>query len=159
MTLLTVVQDVCAAVGVERPASVFVGINTNRTQQELLAVANETAQLIAYDTREWRQLHASIAIDGDGVATSFPLPANYKRLLLTSDVWRTTSSQIPMRFIPDHNEWLQRRLANYADSRGEWLLSGNNIWIAPILAPAQRVVFICLDKIALCQPAVSATRS
>jgi DNA-binding IclR family transcriptional regulator len=53
MTLLSVVKDVCAVVGVLVPTSVFSNITTNRTMQEMLALANEMAQRIAYDTRDW----------------------------------------------------------------------------------------------------------
>jgi len=54
VTLLTVVQDVCAAVGVAVPQSIFSGITGNRTMQEMLALANEMAQRIAYDTATGR---------------------------------------------------------------------------------------------------------
>ena len=30
---------------------------------------------------------------GDGVTTAFDLPANYKRMLLTSNVWRRQSTK------------------------------------------------------------------
>ena len=51
MTLLSVVRDVCAAVGVTLPQSVFSNITGNRTMQEMLSTANEMAQRIAYDQR------------------------------------------------------------------------------------------------------------
>ena len=44
MTLLSVVKDVCAVVGVTVPQSVFSNITGNRTMQEMLALANEMAQ-------------------------------------------------------------------------------------------------------------------
>ena len=53
MTLLTVVKDVCAAVGVTMPSSVFTNITGNRTMQEMVSLANEMAQRIAYDNRDW----------------------------------------------------------------------------------------------------------
>ena len=56
MTLLAVVKDVCAAVGVALPQSVFSGITGNRTMIEMLSCANEMAQRIAYDTRDWTRL-------------------------------------------------------------------------------------------------------
>ena len=44
MTVLSVVKDVCAVVGVTVPQSVFSNITGNRTMQEMLEKANETAQ-------------------------------------------------------------------------------------------------------------------
>src|SRR6187431_1051207 len=124
MTLLSVVKDVCAVVGVLQPQSVFSNITGNRTMQEMLALANEMAQRIAYDTRDWTMLKQTQIYPGDAVlvtpdppplpappyspqlvgTTEFPLPADYKRMLSTSSVWRTSSTQQPMKFIPDTDQ-------------------------------------------------------
>ena len=53
MPLLSIIRDVCAEVGVEIPTAVIPGISSSRTMQEMLALANETAQAIAYDNRDW----------------------------------------------------------------------------------------------------------
>jgi hypothetical protein len=132
MSLITVVTDVCAVVGVEVPTSVFSGITFNRTAQEMLALANEMAQRIAYDTREWTKLKLTASYAGDGVTTAFALPADYKRMLLTTNLWMSTSALQPMRFVPDTDEWLQRRALNRIDAWGEWTMLGGqiNIWPA-----------------------------
>ena len=57
MSLLTVVQDVCAVVGVIAPTSVFTNIGANRTMFEMVACANEMAQSIAGDERDWTALY------------------------------------------------------------------------------------------------------
>jgi hypothetical protein len=57
MTLLTVVQDVCAVVGVIAPTSVFTNINANRTMFEMVACANEMANSIGGDERDWTALY------------------------------------------------------------------------------------------------------
>jgi hypothetical protein len=123
---LTVVQDVCA-VGVGIPAAVVPGINSNRTMQEMLALANEMAHRIAWDTRDWQFFRSAVTYSGNGTTTDFLLPADYKRMLLSTNVWRSTSTLAPMRFIPDSDAWLQRRLHGYADPRGEWTIIGNRI--------------------------------
>ena len=151
MTILSVVKDVCAAVGVMVPQSVFSGLQANRTMQEMLSLANEMAQRIAYDTRDWTALKAQNIFTGDGQftagpdlilgtaddvlvgTTAFNLPANYKRMLLTSNVWRSTSTQQPMIFFPDTDEWLQRRAANETDAWGEWTMLGGQMHIYPIM--------------------------
>ena len=79
MTLLSVVMDVCAVVGVQQPTSVTSNLVANRTMQEMLALANEMAQRISYDTRDWTVLRKVQTYPGDGVAAGFNLPANYKR--------------------------------------------------------------------------------
>ena len=151
MTLLSVTKDVCAAVGVTIPTSVFTNITGNRTMQEMLALANEMAQRIAYDTRDWTALIKTKTFTGDGVAVGFDMPADYKRMLLNTQVWRSTSTQTPMRFISDANEWLNRRARAEYNASGDWTLLGNQMHISPLLAgpdpgPAQTAYFAYLDK-------------
>lgn len=146
MTLLSVVKDVCAATGVAVPTAVFSAINSNRTMQEMLSLANEMAQRTAYDMREWRQLKASQTYAGDGVTTAYNLPANYKRMLTTSNVWRSTSALQPMRFISDTDEWYQRRRLNRADAWGEWTLQGNQMLLDAVMAPGVTATYAYLDK-------------
>ena len=133
MTLLSVVKDVASVIGVAQPNTVFGGINSNRTMQEVLSLANEMAQRIAYDTREWNALVSLATYLGDGVTEAFPMPADYKRMLLKSEVWRSTSYLQPMSYIADINEWIQRRAMSRNTSWGEWIRIGGQMHIWPIM--------------------------
>lgn len=146
MPLLTVVQDVCAVVGVQTPASVFVSIASNRTMAEMVALANEMAQRIATDTRDWNMLKLKATFTGDGVNEAFNLPANFLRLLTGAEVWRSTLALQPMRFIPDFNEWVSRRAVAYYDSRGEWTLYGGQIHIQPVMGAGVTAYTSYLDR-------------
>jgi hypothetical protein len=145
MSLLTVVKDVCAVVGIPIPQAVLSNITANRTMQEMLSLANEMANRIAYDNRDWSVLKLFNTFTGDGTKTSFPLPANYKRMLLTTNVWRSTSALCPMNFISDTDEWLQRRMLNYTYPFGEWTLLGNQMLLWPAMGPAVTATFSYLD--------------
>jgi hypothetical protein len=134
MTILSVVRDVCATVGVLVPSSVFTNITGNRTMIEMANLANDMAQRIAFETRDWSKLKATVTYTGDGVTTAFDLPVNYKRMLLTSNVWKSTTALYPMRFIPDLDQWLQRRALDNYDPYGEWTIVGNQIFIVPVMA-------------------------
>jgi hypothetical protein len=133
MTLLTVVKDVCSVVGVIQPSSVFTNITGTRTMQEMLSLANEMAQRIAYDTRDWTKLKKTNLFTGDGVKSAFDLPANYKRMLLTANVWRSTTALQPMIFVPDTDEWIQRRALNRFSAWGEWTIIGGQMLIWPVM--------------------------
>lgn len=146
MTILSVVKDVCAAVGVTVPTSVFASLTAVREMQEMVALANEVAQRIAYDTRDWQALRVSQTHSGDGVTEAFNLPANFKRMLLNANVWRSTSTQQPMRFFPDTDEWLQRRAANETDAWGEWTIYGNQLHVWPVMGVGVSARYIYLDK-------------
>jgi len=146
MSLLSVIKDVCLAVGVNPLASMFATSIQPRTQAEMLALANEMAQRIAYDVREWRHLKAIAVLTGDGVADRLPLPANYKRMLLASQVYPSWAPRQPLRFIADTDEWLVRRLNGDLFSWGEWTLIGDDMLIHPIVPLGQAVSFTYLDK-------------
>lgn len=146
MTLLTVVKDVCAAVGVLVPTSVFANITNNRTMQEMLSLANEMAQRIAYDTRDWTKLKKSHTMTGDGVTVAFEFPADYQRMLLTSNVWRTTSTQYPMTFVPDTDEWTGRRISDQSSAFGEWSNIGGQLHIHPVLPVGVSAYYAYLSK-------------
>jgi len=147
MTLLTVVRDVCAAVGVALPSSVFTNLNANRTMQEMVSLANEMGQRIAYDTRDWSVLRALQTYTGDAVQTEWPLPANYKRMLLTTNVWSSLNSQAPMAFVPDTDEWLRHRLSNtIINGIGMWTVLGDNLIIQPALGLGVTASFAYLDR-------------
>jgi len=133
MSLLSVCNDVAAVVGVRRFTSIFSQISNNRTQQEFLACANEMALAIAHNTRDWRALIVQASFTGDGASQSFAMPANYKRMLKTTNVWRSTTAVYPMRFIPDADEWFNRRALNYNDQRGEWIILAGNMLIVPTM--------------------------
>jgi hypothetical protein len=146
MTILSVVQQVCATVGVLRPTSVFASIAGNRTMQEMLECANEMAQRIATDYREWGQLKTSVTYPGDGVTEAFALPANYRRMLLTTNVWLSSNPNSPMRFIPSTDEWMQRRAAGDISPAGEWTLYGGQIHIHPVMPIGVSARFAYLDR-------------
>jgi hypothetical protein len=46
------------------PTVVFSNITANRTMQEMLALANEMAQRIAYDTRDWTRAEEGPGVSG-----------------------------------------------------------------------------------------------
>ena len=146
MTILSVVKDVCATVGVLTPQSMFTNITGNRTMQEMLALANETAQSVAYDNRDWTTLKTTVTYTGDGIASAYDLPANYKRMLLTSNVWRESSTQTPMTFVPDLDEWLIRRADDWNTAHGEWTMYGGQIHFWPMLELGETAYFAYLDK-------------
>jgi hypothetical protein len=147
MTLLSVIRDVCSAVGVTVPQSVFSNIAGNRTMTEMVSLANEMAQRIAYDTRDWQQLRKLQTYAGDDVTTAFDLPENFKRMLLKSNLWRSSAPMCPMDFIPDTDDWVQRRARNWLNSSyGEWTLYGGQLHIVPELTIDETAFFAYLDK-------------
>jgi hypothetical protein len=146
MTLLSVVKDVCATVGVVVPTSVFTNITNNRTMTEMLSLANEMAQRIAYDNRDWTLLRSVQSNAGDGATQAFALPADFKRLLLTANMWRSTNTLVPMRFVPDTDQWINRRARNIYDPYGEWTILGGQINIVPVMGAGVTATYAYMAK-------------
>jgi hypothetical protein len=147
MTLLSVVKDVCLATGVAVPQSVFTNITGNRTMLEMVSLANEMAQRIAYDFRDWQKFRKTQTFVGTGSATAFTLPADFKRFLLTTNVWRSTSTTQPMTFVADTDEWLNRRATNIYDTAwGEWTMLGGQMLIAPTMGTGTSAYFAYMHK-------------
>ena len=111
------------------PQSVFSNITGNRTMQEMLSLANEMAQRIAYDTRDWTKFKKTQDVCRQRHRDRFDLPANYKRMLLTANVWRSTSALTPMTFVPDTDEWINRRARTGYSQWGEWTMMGGQMLI------------------------------
>src|SRR5215831_13317246 len=133
MSLLSVVQEVCQVIGVEQVSTLFGNLNTERTQQELLALAQEMAKRIAFDTRDWTTLTTSATFAGDGVTTSFPLPVTFQRMLLDGNLWLSSMLNTPATFIVSYDEWLRRTMTNYWPFTASYTFNGGNILIQPPL--------------------------
>jgi len=152
MSLLSVVKDVCMANGLNPPTSMFGASIQPRTQAELLSLANEMAQRIAYDVREWTALKLVQAFNAaDGVANadgsvSFAMPSNFKRMLLTSQVYSSAMPRLPLVFVPDTDDWLARRMGNYLGGWGEWTMIGTDMLVYPAPAAGSTLRFVYLDK-------------
>jgi hypothetical protein len=151
MALIDVVQQVCQVIGVEQVASVFSNLPAQRTQQELLALANEMAQRIAWNTREWTALTevatfyglpATVPPDPEPpLTTAFPLPSSFQRMLKDSNVWMSTMTQTPLQFINSTDEWLRRLNANYWFAPGNWIILKKQLQIRPGVPAGQKVTF------------------
>jgi len=146
MSLISVVKDVCLAVGLNPPTSMFATSTQPRTQAELLSLANEMAQRIAYNVREWAVLKSIAVFTGDGIKDRFAMPSNYKRMLLTSQVYPSWAPRNPLHFISDTDEWLRRRINNDTEAWGEWTMAGGDMLISPVVAAGGSVTFAYLDK-------------
>jgi len=152
MTILSVVKDVCMVIGVNPPTSMFAASIQPRTQAELLSLANEMAQRIAYDVREWTAMKAintfaaaSGVAQADG-SVAFAMPANFKRMLLTAQVYSSAVPRLPLIFVNDTDDWLMRRMSGYIGGWGEWTLLGDNMLVYPAPAAGVTLRFAYLDK-------------
>ena len=128
MTVLSAIQNASVKLGIERPPAVYSG--TSRTLVELQALANECAQMIAYDSgHDWTALKALGTLTGDGSDLSFPLPSDYKRMLKKARLWPSSTPYSPFQHIAETDDWLGFLSQGYAPLIGAWTLIGEDVHI------------------------------
>lgn len=145
MTILAVIQDACTVIGLDVPDAVMA--STEREHVELRALANTMAKRIAHQTRDWTLLKQLATLTGDGVAESFPMPADYKRMLKKASIWPSNTPMTPLTHYPDTDAWLQIDVQNFTPVCGAWTLIGDRLHIKPVLAAGVTAKFFYLSKL------------
>lgn len=128
MTVLSAIQAASLKIGVTRPSLVYA--STVREHQELADLANDCAKMIAYDSgHDWRLLKTLMTMTGTGAAASFDLPADYRRMLKTSEMRRSDAPNQVMTHVPDTNDWLALDLNGFMGLPDAWTLLGDEVQI------------------------------
>lgn len=128
MTALTIVQGVSAVVGADIPVTVFG--STERHEIEMQHLLNDAAQKVK-DEKDWSALTRQFTVSGDGVTTRHPLPADFDRLLIATDILTTSTG------------WVMRRIGgaqaiaaaeyNHPPVMAAWGLEGRQFVTLPAL--------------------------
>ncbi len=130
MTLLTALQSASIRLMGRRP-NAFAS-STSKFELELMDLANEVATDIM-KSHEWQALKRVHTITGDGTGVAFPLPADFDRFLLDTDMigrdarWGQWFSKCD-----DINEFTSRSTGEWETSwPGLWTVYGNQIRFVP----------------------------
>ena len=137
MSILSVIQDACLAVGLTKPTTIIGA--TDREWQEMQAVANEAAAVIA-KTFDWQALRRIKTFTGDGTAEDFSLPLDYARMLKTSRIW-SSRYRWAMTQIVNSDDWLEMEVYPYTNISGMWTIFGNAFHIKPVMATGETAKF------------------
>ena len=138
MTVLSVIQSACTSgIALARPTSVFG--SSVREMQELAAVAQETAEMIA-SAHEWEELNQITTITGDGTSEDFNLPTDFDRMLEKSQLW-TSSLETPLTPVSDRDEWLGLDIQSFDFVVNAWIKYGGQIHIKPAPANAEEIKY------------------
>ena len=84
MTILSVAQRVCLAIGLNVPDQLL--SSTEREHQELVRLADEVATNLL-ETFDWQELQVIKTYTGDGVNEAFELPSDYHRMVNGAQMW------------------------------------------------------------------------
>lgn len=106
------------------------------TDERVLLEAVRAGIVRAATEGEWRQLHATFEITGDGVSEDFDLPDNFRAIVTGGDL-REQGQRYALQFVPSRTEWLG--LYDFPSWRGRWTLYGDAVRMNPV--PANGTVY------------------
>lgn len=142
MTVLTAIQNVSAAIALDRPEAVF--SSTEREHFELQVLANTAGLHIAKDY-EWQALKVVATLTGDGTKTAFDLPDNYDRMLKQAEL-RSSRYSTALSHVIDSDQWLDMEIRQFNQVAGMWTMFGGQIHISPAPAVGEEVKFFHMSK-------------
>jgi len=142
MSVLTVAQQVSLSVGIGRPLTVFA--STSREGQEMQAVANEAAAVIA-DAFDWQALLRVQMFTGTGSSESFDLPDDYRRMQENASLW-SSRYRADIRHIVSTDEWLSLDVYPIGDTFGVWTIFGGKMHVRPVMSAGETVRFFYVSN-------------
>lgn len=103
MTVLSALQSASVRLTGEKPATFF--SSQSKFEMQMVDIVNDAAKDIAR-SHEWRALTKTATITGDGVTTSFAIPADYDRMALAQSVHDKKSWLWNYTPCPDLDTWI-----------------------------------------------------
>lgn len=143
MTILTTIQNVSAAIALDRPEAVF--SSTEREHFELQVLANTAGHYIAKDY-EWQALKSVATLTGDDVRTAFDLPDDYDRMLKEAEL-RSRRYVAALTHITASDHWLDMEIRQFNQVAAMWTMFGGQIHIRPAPAAGEEVKFFYMTRL------------
>lgn len=130
MSLLSVVQNACLAVGLTRPDVVIT--SQDREMQEMVRLANDVAIRIRDAEFDWQALTKVFSFNGDGTAEAFALPSDYARMPTSGRIWSSRWSW-EIQKVGNIDNWLQLISVPIQPVTGQWIIFGDQMHILPVM--------------------------
>lgn len=144
MTILSALQSASVRLIGRKPSTFF--SSTQQFELEMIDLANEVAKSIA-DEHDWQGLMRTHLITGDGTTTAFPLPDDYDRQLLDSNIYSATNWAWGYQRVKRYDEWLYLQVRNFTMiTPGWWILLDDQIQFIPAPKDADEAKFLYISK-------------
>lgn len=131
MSVLQVAQRAALRCGLEVPSVLFT--NTSRTWQEMQVLVNDCARQIL-DEYDWQILKKVATITGDGVETSFNMPADYDRMVRDAHMWTNFTPFWNAQQVGSVDSWLAMEESGFfAMVVPLWIIYGGQFHVRPPL--------------------------
>lgn len=138
MTILSAIQDASARLVGDRPNAALTSDET--IVVELVALAHEAAMDMAA-AHDWQVLTEFHEIEADGETSAFPLPSDYDRMVLASDMFDPNGWAWNYHHVTDYGTWIRHLSSGFVLSPGAWMLRGNQFHFSPVPSDGQKAVF------------------
>lgn len=136
MSLLQIVTDACALVGLNTPTAVV--SSTDDTIRQMVTFAQYEGDELSRIAK-WRQQKVAASFTGDGTTTTWALPADFDRF--TTEARRESTVLLGLDGPVSDDEFLDADARNFNPTIPYWRLFGNNIETVPAVANAQLIRF------------------
>lgn len=136
MSLLTIVQDACALVGLDAPTSVV--SSTDQTYTQFLTFAQFEGDELSRKHR-WREVKVAADFTGDGVTTTWALPDDFHRF--NTEQRRESSVLLGLEGPVSDDEFLDAQVRGFNPTIPYFRLFNGNIETVPAVANGQQVRF------------------
>ena len=144
MTVLSALQSASVRLIGRKPTTFF--SSTNKFELEIVDLANEVAKSISED-HDWQGLMKGHEIVGDGTTTAFPLPSDYSRQLLDSNLYSATNWAWGYQRVLRYDEWLYLQVRNYTMiTPGWWILLDDQIQFLPAPKDGDQARFVYVSN-------------
>lgn len=144
MTILSVVQNACLAVGVDVPDAVMT--NQDREVLEMVRIANDTAAYIRDVEYDWQALQKIHTLTGDGVTEAWDLPEDYARMNTKSTLWSSRWSW-GFEHVTSTDDWLEMIATGFIPVSGQWSIFGGQMHILPVLTDTETAQFVYITNL------------
>lgn len=138
MTVLDIVKQAVLVLDLDQPSVLF--SSTDRTWLEMAQMVNTCVKQIL-EEYDWQRLIKTATITGDGVSLSFPLPADYDRMVKDANLWTPTYTYYPSQQVQDFNLWLQMQSWAIETWQPRWMLYGGNLNVMPVLPTGDTLAY------------------
>lgn len=136
MSILSVVQNVCLAVGLAKPDVVM--SSGDREMQEMVRLANKVAVQMRDAEFDWQALTEVHSFTGDGTAEAFALPEDYQRMPTKGRIWSSRWSW-EIQKIANIDDWLELISVPIQPVTGQWIIYGDEMHVLPVMADTETI--------------------
>lgn len=140
MTVLSAMQSAAIRLIGRKPTVFFGAPESDKFELELVDLVNEVAAEIA-ESHDWQVLTKVYTITGDGVLSEFPLPSDYDRMLLDSELFDPNSWAWGYNHYTNVSAWLRDKARGLVGIPGAWIMLGNKFNFFPVPANAAEAEF------------------